>query len=883
MKCTRSLVLILAGALASAALVGTSPAQANPAGTGMVINEADVNGGSSGAGYQNQFVDAPTPTNAGGAGPVDPGQPTEHSIAEIQGSTDTSPVVGQQVITTGVVTAVYATGGFNGFYLQTGGSGGSQDATPGSSDAVFVYSSGTDTVDRVALGDSVRVTGAVTEFSGMTELTPGSAADVTKVAPLDPIKATDIDFPATDAAREALEGMLLHPSGSYTVTGNYSTSSYAEISLALGDTPLFVPTEVARPQTDEAAAVVANNAAKKVVLDDGASINYLTSGRDTPLPWLTHSGSVRVGEHATFTSDVILDYRNAAWKFQPLEQLTADDTNAVMPVRFTGGQRPTGPEKVGGDIRLGTFNVLNYFNTTGADYTASTQLACTYYRDRAGNPVTVNTCTGDQGPRGAADAASLTRQQAKIVHAINTLGADVVSLEEIENSVKFGQDRDDALARLVTALNADAGTGTWAYVHSPDPAHLPATADQDLIRTAFIYKPTELAPTGESTVLVGSAAFANAREPLAQAFTPTHGTDADTFVVIVNHFKSKGSGADDGTGQGDANPDRVAQAHALVSFAADMSARYGTAELFLTGDFNSYSEEDPVQVVKDAGFRDLEAEHTTKDTYAFGGEVGSLDHIYASAAADAAVTGLDVWNINAYEPVAYEYSRFNDNATNFYTDSPYRASDHDPVLVGIRIAPVVSPPAATVHARSVADQRTERVSVAAYAQNTDTVPLDILFTTPTGATVTFSQVAPGSTVYHLFSTDNGHLDAGVVKVATYKYVNGQGYSKTYDAHYRAATATHDPTGAVSADSIKLHGRVRVTGSFANTGADPVSVRLRTPWGDSAAQTVEPGQRASFTVATHKAHIETISGLIAAYKHVDGRGYYSAFTVTFPKK
>ncbi len=106
-------------------------------------------------------------------------------------------------------------------------------------------------------------------------------------------------------------------------------------------------------------------------------------------------------------------------------------------------------------------NVLNYFPTTGADFVASGG-KCTWYNDRAGNHVTVNTCTGpdgELGPRGAAEDEDLARQQAKIVSAINGLGADVVSLEEIENSAKFGEDRDAAVGTLVDALNAQAGAG----------------------------------------------------------------------------------------------------------------------------------------------------------------------------------------------------------------------------------------------------------------------------------------------------------------------------------------------------------------------------------------------------------------------------------------
>ena len=163
----------------------------------------------------------------------------------------------------------------------------------------------------------------------------------------------------------------------------------------------------------------------------------------------------------TFTADVIFDYRNSAWNFQPLQQLTAGDANGVLPATFTG-QRPAAPEPVGGDVKLGTFNVLNYFTTTGAAYEAATGTDCTSFDDRAGNPIGVNTCTGDAGPRGAWDDANLARQQIKIVKAINALGADVVSLEEIENSAKFGIDRDTALAALVAALNAAAGAGDLA-------------------------------------------------------------------------------------------------------------------------------------------------------------------------------------------------------------------------------------------------------------------------------------------------------------------------------------------------------------------------------------------------------------------------------------
>jgi 5'-nucleotidase len=219
---------------------------------------------------------------------------------------------------------------------------------------------------------------------------------------------------------------------------------------------------------------------------------------------------------------------------------------------------------------------------------------------------------------------------------------------------------------------------------------VPDVSTEDVIRNAFIYKKAVVSTVGESQILEHPA-FHNARDPLAQAFKPVTGTDEDDFTVIVNHFKSKGSGVDDGTGQGNANPDRVAQAEALVDFADDMKAELGTDSVFLSGDFNAYTMEQPMQVFYDAGYTNLGAEMTDEHTYLFGGTVGSLDHILANEAALATVTGADVWNINSVEPIALEYSRYNYNATDFYAPDQFRASDHDPLVVGLEVTDKVTP------------------------------------------------------------------------------------------------------------------------------------------------------------------------------------------------
>ncbi len=677
---------------------GKAPAMANATSSSRNAAGADTD-----SNIADFTTGAPTPTNAAGEVP-DPPQEVTESIAGIQGTGATSPYAGDIATTTGVVTASYRTGGLGGFFLQTGGTGGPTDATPGASDGIFVFAPALGAA-MPAVGASVQVRGKVVEFGGLTEMTQISAnvpVTVTSVAALPAVTPLATAFPTTDAEREAHEGELVQPTDSFTVSNAYTINQYGEIGLAVGDAPLRQPTDVGRPGSTGFQQAVTDNAARKVALDDGASIDFLDTDNDNdgveeranmqiPLPWLTPTKSIRVGAQATIDEPVVLDFRNSSWKFQPTERVegAGDDVATFEDTRPANAQ----PQDVGGNVKLATFNVLNYFNTTGAAFEARGG-TCTYYGDRDNDPVANNSCNPN-GPRGAAEPGDLTRQQNKIVRAINTLDADVVSLEEIENSVKLlGEtNRDDAVSALVKALNTAAGSYRWAYVASPAADQLPALAEQDVIRNAFIYNPQVLAPVGASKVLVGSAAFANAREPLAQAFKRVGSTDAAAFGVIVNHFKSKGaSGAtgdntDKNDGQSAFNGDRVRQATDLVTFADAFAAERKIDDVFLTGDFNAYTFEDPMQVLYDAGYAVVPSGTSGEYSYSFDGLSGSLDHVLAKTATQQEmVTGADQWEINANEPVAFQYSRFNYNPTRFFNgNDPFAASDHNPKLVGLNV------------------------------------------------------------------------------------------------------------------------------------------------------------------------------------------------------
>ncbi|MDQ6527102.1 ExeM/NucH family extracellular endonuclease [Nocardioides sp. LHD-245] len=671
-------------------------------------------------------------------------------IAQLQGTGDRSPYApptgtdpGEETVsTTGIVTGIYrdpsfANNGFDGFYLQTGGTGGS--VPTGGSHAIFVYGASAIPGD-LEVGDSVQATGKISEFFGLTELNAPTGGVVELGAALPDVTALATAYPTTEAGREAIEGMLLDPTDDFTVTNAYSTNQYGEVGLATGDEPLRQPTEHAAPSDTAAVQAIRDeNAERSVVLDDGTSVNYLgnQATKAQPVPWLTgadgnaNPAPPRVGAGVTLHQPVILDYRNNAWKLQPrlpvfkngadvatFEDTRAADATPADVLTMTPGRT--------GDLKIATFNVLNYFNTTGEAYTDAGPLQnppldtfCTYYTDRGpgtsqriGNdscgvrllddPTTEKDESKDndgRGPRGAATAASLARQEAKLVHTINALGADVIGLEEVENSIKLPGEtnRDDAVARLVQILNDASGAGTWAYVRSPGEAlTAAAVAEQDVIRPAFIYKVAKVEPVGGSDILFGTTEFANAREPLAQVFKAKGAPDSDGFAVVVNHFKSKGdnpapippaTGDNAQNGEvGAFNGDRVRQATRLVQFANDFAAERDVDAVFLAGDFNSYTKEDPIGVLTGADYTLIESKDEGDESYSYQGLSGSLDHVLGNPAAMDMVTGADIWEINANEAASFQYSRYNYNVTDFWLpNKPWATSDHNPEIVGIEV------------------------------------------------------------------------------------------------------------------------------------------------------------------------------------------------------
>ena len=433
-------------------------------------------------------------------------------IPDIQktGEGDDSALVGKTVTAVGVVTSAHPKGEdglastLDGFTIQTPGTGGSQGAERQSSDGLFAYVGKAD-VAMPTIGQCVRVTGKVSEYPATGPKTPAQTQSLTQLAVrsvetidgCDPVKPVPLTAVPAPAQMEALESMLVEPQGTWTITDNYQANQYGTLSLTPGSEPLCQATDAVAPG-DEARAMEADNAARTIALDDGTSTN-LQRGAATGVPYayLANGSPARVGYHVGFTGPVVLDSRHSAFVLQPTRMVAAHPDRSPVSI---SGERPGVPQ-VEGDVRVATFNVLNYFSDLGQD-----EPGCQGYPDREGAFVTAKKCK----VRGAWSRAAFENQQTKIVQAINAIGADVVALEEIENPVAAGagQDRDGALKALVDALNAHAGEQVWAHV--PSPAAVPA--DEDVIRVAFIYRRATIEPVGESKILDDPAFTGLARQ-----------------------------------------------------------------------------------------------------------------------------------------------------------------------------------------------------------------------------------------------------------------------------------------------------------------------------------------------------------------------------------
>jgi uncharacterized protein len=550
------------------------------------------------------------------------------AISSIQGNSSTSPLISQTVTVRGVVVGSFQNSTtpttvtqLNGFFIQQAVA----DSDPLTSEGLFVFAPN---AAQVNAGDYLQVSGQVAEFGGAADSITQLSGTVTVS-----LCGSGVNLPAqrvtlpvaSSTELERYEGMLVEFVQPLAVTELFQLGQFGQLSLS-ANTRQFNATN------GNVSVTSTQNLLSRIVLDDGSS-----ASNPNPTPYLSAAGAAgtrRLGD--TVQSVVgVLSHNFAAYRVHATQP----------PVFAAANSRPATPPALNGTLKVASFNVLNYFTTFGS--------------------------------RGAANQVEFDRQKAKIVEAIAGMDADVVGLIEIENN------GDVATQSLVTALNAKMGAGTYAAVNS-------GVFGTDQIKVDILYKPARVKRVGATVLPSGSDltdyTAVSGRPPLAQRFATVANNGG--FWFVVNHFKSKGScptSGDVDLGQGCWNQARTQQAIALSSFINKLTAQ-GESDVLVMGDINSYLDEAPPKVLEAASFESLLRRLPAQDryTYVFNGESGALDHGYASSSLRTQVSGVSVWHINADEPPVIDYNT--ENKTNDrYAATPYRSSDHDPVIVGLTL------------------------------------------------------------------------------------------------------------------------------------------------------------------------------------------------------
>ncbi|EFF90380.1 endonuclease/exonuclease/phosphatase [Streptomyces sp. e14] len=570
-------------------------------------------------------------------------------IHDIQGTTRTSPYAGQKVTdVAGIVTGVRGYGSSKGFWLQDP----TPDADPATSEGVFVFTS---SAPKVAVGDSVTVTGTVSEYvpggvsSGNQSVTEITKPVVTVVSSGNAVPAPVVISarsvpaaytPAGDpAANGSIGGLTLRPAKyalDYYESLEGMNVKVADARVVTGTDPyteLWVTVKPYEHKSRRGGTVYGSYDSQNT---GRLQIQSLGSTADFPV--------ANVGDTLAGSTVGPLDYNQFGGYTLVAAQLGT--------LRSGGLERETTAKQSRGELAVATYNVENL------DPSDST----------------------------------FDAHASAIVHNLNS--PDIVSLEEIQDDNGATDDgtvgASKTVAKLIDAIVAAGGPRyEWRSI---DPVN-----DQDggepggNIRQVFLFNPARVSftdrPGGDSTTAVGvtkvhgkaaltaspgridpaSDAWKSSRKPLAGEFV----FRGRTVFVIANHFASKGG--DQGLTAQYQPPTRSSetqrhlQATEVNAFVKDILKIQKNADVIALGDMNDFEFSDTAKILEGRGELWSAIKSLPKNeryTYDYQGNEQVLDQILVSPSIRRGDFAYDSVHIN---------SEFHD-----------QISDHDPQVLRFR-------------------------------------------------------------------------------------------------------------------------------------------------------------------------------------------------------
>ncbi|MFI7295827.1 endonuclease/exonuclease/phosphatase family protein [Streptomyces sp. NPDC050121] len=569
------------------------------------------------------------------------------AIHDIQGTTRISPYAGKAVTgVAGIVTGVRTYGSSRGFWIQDP----NPDADPATSEGVFVFTGST---PKVAVGDSVTVTGTVSEFvpggvstgnQSITEITKPtvtvlSSGNAVPAATVVNAKSVPAAYaPAGDtAASNSINGLTLRPA-TYALDYyeslegmNVQVADARVVTATDPHTELWVTVKPRENTTRRGGTLYGSYTSQNT---GRLQIQSLGATADFPV--------ANVGDTLTGVTAGPLDYNQFGGYTVVAGQLGT--------LKSGGLQRETTQKQKRGELAVATYNVEN-LDPSDATF--------------------------------AAHASAIVN---------NLKSPDIVSLEEIQDNNGAKDDgtvaADVTVNKLIDAIVAAGGpTYDWRSI---DPVN-----DQDggepggNIRQVFLFNPERVSFTdragGDSTTAVGvtkvhgkaqltaspgridpgNEAWKSSRKPLAGEFV----FRGKTVFVIANHLNSKGG--DQGlTSQyqpvvRSSETQRHAQATLVNAFAKSILDVQKNADVIALGDMNDFEFSDTAKILEGEGELWSAIKSLPKSeryTYDYQGNQQVLDQILVSPSIRR---GCDF----AYDSVHIN-SEFHD-----------QISDHDPQVL----------------------------------------------------------------------------------------------------------------------------------------------------------------------------------------------------------
>ena len=256
------------------------------------------------------------------------------------------------------------------------------------------------------------------------------------------------------------------------------------------------------------------------------------------------------------------------------------------------------------------------------------------------------------GSMGAYSYAEHQAQRAKVHKALKKINADIYGLVELQKG-------DEALKEIVNDLNKALPKRHYKYFSGD--------ASGTFQKVDFVYDENTVEPI--NTPVGTDEEVADRKKMICFREKET----GEKFIYSINHFKSMNTGDE---------YRRVNEAKAVLKLynTYKQNKNIHEKDVLVMGDMNCYAFTEPIKVFTESGMIDLHrAFHGDSSySYMFGGMASYIDHAISNGTMYRQVTGMSGFHINSDEDDRYNYQRSSD-------ETMFRCSDHDPVLVGLKL------------------------------------------------------------------------------------------------------------------------------------------------------------------------------------------------------